>query len=103
MKPKLTGGTHWLEFLPDHVYCFLPSVRGDVGLVQVYHHMPDFVKEFLFCMEIKRGMSKLNIMYWNKIVPPRLLFLLLSSKRRPQTFLLSTRLNLQILQYCVEN
>jgi hypothetical protein len=51
-----------------------------------------------FCQRIsvlhgnQRGMSKLMIIYWNKIVAPRLLFLLLSSKRRPQTFLMSLKI-----------
>ena len=52
VKSKITGGTHWLEFLPNHVYCFLPSYEGNRGTVQVHASMPDFVKEFLFCMQV---------------------------------------------------
>ena len=52
VKSKLTGGTHWVEFLPNHVYCFLPSYEGNRGTVQVHASMPDFVKEFLFCMQV---------------------------------------------------
>ena len=42
-----------MQFLPDHVYCFLPSLYADQGSVRVYDHMPKVVKEFLYCMEIK--------------------------------------------------
>ena len=52
VKPNITGGTHWLELLPDWVYCFVPSMEIDKGTVHVYDHMPEFVKDFDFCMEI---------------------------------------------------
>ena len=52
VKSKNTGGTHWLEFLPNHVYCFLPSYEGNRGTVQVHTSMPDYLKEFLFCMQV---------------------------------------------------
>ena len=51
---KATGGTHWLQFLPDHVYCFLPSFEIDKGQVEIHDHIPDFVKDFYFCMEIEQ-------------------------------------------------
>ena len=47
-----TGGTHWIQFLPDHVYCFIPSMEIDKGEVDVYQAMPEFLKDFLFSMEI---------------------------------------------------
>ena len=48
-----TGGTHWLRFLPDHIYCFLPSFSKDNGEVQVLDHLPSWlVEDFLFCKEL---------------------------------------------------
>ena len=44
---------HWIEFMPDHVYCFIPSFEIDKGEAFVYDHMPDLVKQFLYCQEIK--------------------------------------------------
>ena len=58
---KPTGGTHWLEFLPNHVYCFLPSFEADVGKVQIFDHMPEYVKDFLFCMEITQNIEMVAI------------------------------------------
>ena len=51
VEPKATGGSHWLEFLPDHVYCFLPSDFSK-GIVHVFDHVPDCVTDFLYSMEI---------------------------------------------------
>ena len=48
-----TGGEHWLEFMPDHVYCFLPSFENK-GTVLVYDHMPEFIRNFFYCMEIQQ-------------------------------------------------
>jgi hypothetical protein len=58
---KPTGGTHWIEFLPNHVYCFLPSIEVDVGKVRCYDHMPEYVKDFLFCMEITQNIEMVAI------------------------------------------
>ena len=55
---KPTGGVHWIEFMPDHVYCFLPSSAADAGKVEVHRQMPDWVKGFLFCMEIKENIKE---------------------------------------------
>ena len=41
-----------MQFLPDHVYCFLPSLLADQGDVRVYDYMPEVVKHFLYCMRI---------------------------------------------------
>ena len=48
-----TGGRHWLSFLPGHVYCFYPSELADHGIVEVFDHIPDFIRDLKFCMEIK--------------------------------------------------
>ena len=50
---KATGGKHWLRFLPDHVYCFLPLFEIDKGEIHIFKSMPDFLRDFFFCMEIK--------------------------------------------------
>jgi hypothetical protein len=52
-EPHPTGGTHWLQFLPDHVYCFLPSLDADKGEVRVFEHPPKFLDDFLYSEEIK--------------------------------------------------
>ena len=54
LQAKAIGDKHWLQFLPDHVYCFLPSFDGNAGTVEVYGYMPEFVKDVLYCMEIKQ-------------------------------------------------
>ena len=58
---KPTGGSHWIEFLPNHVYCFLPSFEADAGKVQIFDHMPEYVKDFMFCMEIRRSIYMVAI------------------------------------------
>ena len=53
-----TGGSHWVELLPDHVYCLIPSFDIHKGIVKIYDVMPDFLKDFLYCMEIKQVKSQ---------------------------------------------
>ena len=53
-----TGSSHWLEYFADHMYCLLPSYDRAKGKVQVYDYIPEFVKEFLFCLTIEEVMSK---------------------------------------------
>ena len=52
VKPTPTGGSHWLELLPGHMYCFLPSMAMDQGKVYVYDHTPHWIKDFLYSLEI---------------------------------------------------
>ena len=54
VKPVPTGGSHWLEFLPNHMYCFLPSYEVDVGKAKVYECIPGQLVDFQFCMEIEK-------------------------------------------------
>ena len=52
-QPVETGGSHWLTFLPDHIYCFLPSYAQDKGEVKVLDFLPEWlVEDFLFCKEL---------------------------------------------------
>ena len=52
-QPTETGGTHWLRFLPDHIYCFLPSFSQYKGEVHVLDHLPQWlVEDFMFCKEL---------------------------------------------------
>ena len=51
--PQRTGSSHYLEYLPGHAYCFLPSSDANKGDSFVYHFVPDFVKEFSFYIEIE--------------------------------------------------
>ena len=48
-----TGRSHWIEFLPNHMYCFTPSMEINSGQVIVRKEMPEFLKDFQFCQEIK--------------------------------------------------
>ena len=50
MLPKVTGGSHCLTYHPG--YCFLPSFEADKGTVHVFNHLPEFLRDFLFCSEI---------------------------------------------------
>ena len=54
-----TGGTHWLRFLPNHLYCFLPSLDSDKGHVKVFDYIPEYLKDFQFCMEIDQVENKI--------------------------------------------
>ena len=54
VPPVATGGHHWVEFLPDHVYCFTPSIEINKGEPLMFATMPDFLKDFLFSVEIKQ-------------------------------------------------
>ena len=51
--PKANGGKHWMRFLPNHVYCFVPSVSIGEGVLRMSKSMPDDVKQFKYCLEIK--------------------------------------------------
>lgn len=49
-----TGGTHWLRFLPNQMYCFLPSFDEDKGHIEVLDYIPEYLKDFQFCIEIEQ-------------------------------------------------
>ena len=51
-KPTPTGKSHWLELMPNHLYCFLPSYEADVGKVKVYDFFPKQLVDFKYAMEI---------------------------------------------------
>ena len=52
-----TGGTHWLEYLPGFVYCFVPSTESNSGKVYAYNYRPEFLKKFFYCQEIRNVRS----------------------------------------------
>ena len=54
VPPVATGGHHWVEFLPDHVYCFTPSMEINKGEPLMFTAMPDFLKDFLYSVEIQQ-------------------------------------------------
>ena len=58
VSPKPTGGTHWLEYMPGYAYCFLPSFAVHRGSPLVYDHVPDFLMDFHFYMEIDNVRNK---------------------------------------------
>ena len=51
-EPEATGGCHCMEFLPDHIYYFLPSLYAEKGESRVYSYTPQFLAHFDFCTEI---------------------------------------------------
>ena len=55
---RATGGTHWLEYLPGFMYCFVPSYDSHKGEVKVYDYIPEFIKDFLFCLTIEQVMCR---------------------------------------------
>ena len=54
VEPVPTGGSHWLEFLPNHMYCFLPSYEAEKGQVKVYGYIPRQLADFLYCMKVEK-------------------------------------------------
>ena len=54
----LTGQLQLVEFLPDCMYCYLPSYDIDCGYVQKFEYIPTFLKSLRFLVEIK---EKVNI------------------------------------------
>ena len=50
--PKRTGGMHWLTYHPGYSYCFLPSLKADMGEAHAYNSVPDFVKHFSHHIEV---------------------------------------------------
>ena len=52
VTPQRTGGKHWLEYMPGYAYCSLPSFAAYKGQPFVYNHVPEFLKDFPYYMEI---------------------------------------------------
>ena len=44
--PVKTQHYHWLEYLPNHVYCFLQSPRSRGGSVKMFTKMPGFLQQY---------------------------------------------------------
>ena len=99
MHAKPTGGTHWIEFLPDHVYCFLPSSTADAGKVEVHRQMPDWVKDFLFCMEIKVNIKVLTVYFWGVLFEFNYLRLLSHVRKKGCANILMIQSRQQLLRY----
>ena len=54
-----TGETHSLSFLPNHMYCFLPSSDLAEVVIEVLEYIPEYLKDFQFCMEIDQVENKI--------------------------------------------
>ena len=65
VRPKKTGGSHWLEYLPGYAYCFLPSFEAFKGDPYVYHYVPEFLNNFLSYIEIEEVWKWINDLYSN--------------------------------------
>ena len=74
VKPRPTGGIHWLEFLPDHVYCFLPSIDADKGEIQVHEHRPMLLDDFRFHEEIQVSYISIIFIYYLSYLDQPILF-----------------------------
>ena len=55
---RLTGQVQIVEFIPNCMYCYLPSSDKDRGYVQIFDYVPEFLKSFKFLVEIEQ---KVNI------------------------------------------
>ena len=61
-----TGETHSLSFLPNHMYCFLPSSDLDKVDIEVLDYIPEYLKDFQFCLEIQQVQQNyLKLLYFN--------------------------------------
>ena len=50
-----------VEFLPDYVYCLVPSIESNRGFWKIHKTIPDFAKNFqfwLFPAKVERGDSE---------------------------------------------
>ena len=54
VKPKPTGDYHWLEYLPNHAYCFLPSLTSNYGSGKMLKRMPAYIKDMLYGSKIEK-------------------------------------------------
>ena len=53
--PKPSGEKVWIEYIPDSIYCLLPSSESKVGSVTIYSSRPDFLNDYSFCLEINKS------------------------------------------------
>ena len=55
--PDLTETTVDIEFLPDHIYCLLPSISSNNGYIALHSSRPAFFNElpFYFCIKKMRA------------------------------------------------
>ena len=49
-----------IPFLPNHMYCFLPSGANQHGSLQVVDHIPSFLKLFKFLLEVDKVFTHLD-------------------------------------------
>ena len=54
VEPFPTGGSHWLEFKPNHMYLFLPSYEANKGKAKVYNFIPAQLADFSYCMKVEK-------------------------------------------------
>ena len=52
--PKESGEKFWVEYLPDSIYCLLPSTEINQGSVTMYSSRPDFLDKYAYCLEINK-------------------------------------------------
>ena len=57
-QPSLTGQVQAVEFMPNCMYCYLPSDGTNCGYVKKFDYVPKFLKSFKYLVEIKQ---KVNI------------------------------------------
>ena len=52
--PRDSGLKIWVEYIPNSIYCLLPSTERKAGKVSVYSSMPEYLKGYGYCLEIKK-------------------------------------------------
>ena len=49
-----------IPFLPNYMYCFLPSDANHHGSLRVVDHIPSFLKSFKFLLEVDKVSTHLD-------------------------------------------
>ena len=50
--PEYSSKKWLVEFIPDSIYCLLPSAEREQGKVTVYKNRPQFLDQYSYCLEI---------------------------------------------------
>ena len=50
-----------IPFLPNSMYCFLPSDANQHGSLQVVDHIPSFLKSFKFLLDVDKVFTNLDL------------------------------------------
>ena len=59
-----TGATHSISFLPNQMYCFLPSSDLTKVDIEVLDYIPEYLKDFQYCLEIEQVPNKMFVFFY---------------------------------------